>query len=228
MTFPWRFSPFFVTLPRKGIFMQESKDTTVYKTALRGKIMETAMQAFMEHGIRAVKMDDISKELSVSKRTVYEIFGDKEELIYECVMYHDREKQKYLADYANDHHVIDVVMEAYRLKARETHKINPAFYQDILHYPKVEQYIWQERERGRENLRKFMQRGVTEGFFREDINYDIIVHLFDAMGQYIMSNRLLHQYRLEELFVNFFLVALRGVCTEQGAKAIDMEIAKMV
>ncbi|MBQ7513465.1 MAG: TetR/AcrR family transcriptional regulator [Prevotella sp.] len=207
--------------------MQESRDTTAYKSALRGKIMETAIRAFIEHGIRAVKMDDISKKLSVSKRTVYEIFNDKEDLIYECVKYHDQEKQQYLADYAREHHVIDIVMEAYRLKARETHKINPTFYQDIMRYPKVEQYIRKERERGRNDLRKFMQRGVEEGFFRADINYDIIVHLIDAMESHLMNSQLLHQYRLEELFVNFFLVALRGVCTEQGAKAIDLEIAKI-
>ena len=185
------------------------------------------MQAFMEHGIKAVKMDDISKKLSVSKRTVYEIYGDKEELVYECVTHYDQEKQKYLSDYASKHHVIDIVMEAYRLKAQEVHKINPAFYQDIMHYPQVEQYIRQERERVRNDLREFMLRGVTEGFFREDVNYDIIVHLFDAMGQYIVTNRLLQQYRLEELFVNFFMVALRGVCTELGRKTIDAEITKI-
>jgi len=207
--------------------MQESKETTAYKSALRSRIRDAAMQAFMEHGIKAVKMDDISKKLSVSKRTVYEIYGDKEELVYECVTHYDQEKQKYLSDYASKHHVIDIVMEAYRLKAQEVHKINPAFYQDIMHYPQVEQYIRQERERVRNDLQKFMLRGVKEGFFREDVNYDIIVHLFDAMGQYIVTNRLLQQYRLEELFVNFFMVALRGVCTELGRKTIDAEITKI-
>ena len=207
--------------------MQESKETTAYKSALRSRIRDAAMQAFMEHGIKAVKMDDISKKLSVSKRTVYEIYGDKEELVYECVTHYDQEKQKYLSDYASKHHVIDIVMEAYRLKAQEVHKINPAFYQDIMHYPQVEQYIRQERERVRNDLQKFMLRGVKEGFFREDVNYDIIVHLFDAMGQYIVTNRLLQQYRLEKLFVNFFMVALRGVCTELGRKTIDAEITKI-
>lgn len=207
--------------------MQESKETTAYKSALRSRIRDAAMQAFMEHGIKAVKMDDISKKLSVSKRTVYEIYGDKEELVYECVTNYDQEKQKYLSDYASKHHVIDIVMEGYRLKAQEVHKINPAFYQDIMHYPQVEQYISQERERVRNDLQKFMLRGVKEGFFREDVNYDIIVHLFDAMGQYIVTNRLLQQYRLEELFVNFFMVALRGVCTELGRKTIDAEITKI-
>ena len=54
--------------------MQEIKETTAYKKSLKGRIMETAMKAFAERGVKAVKMDDIAQMLSISKRTLYEIY----------------------------------------------------------------------------------------------------------------------------------------------------------
>lgn len=52
-----------------------------YRQELRNKIIDYAMAEFYKRGVKAVKMDEISRGLHVSKRTVYEIFGDKEELL---------------------------------------------------------------------------------------------------------------------------------------------------
>ena len=65
---------FLLSLQQKLILMQEIKETTAYKKALKGRIMETAMKAFAERGVKAVKMDDIAQMLSISKRTLYEIY----------------------------------------------------------------------------------------------------------------------------------------------------------
>ena len=54
--------------------------TNDYRRELKSKIIEYAMNEFRQRGIKAVKMDEISRGLHVSKRTVYEIFGDKEDM----------------------------------------------------------------------------------------------------------------------------------------------------
>ena len=46
------------------------------------RIIEQAMQMFVAQGIRSVRMDDIAQQLGVSKRALYELFGDKEGLLY--------------------------------------------------------------------------------------------------------------------------------------------------
>ena len=46
------------------------------------RIIEQAMQMFVTQGIKSVRMDDIAQQLGVSKRTLYELFGDKEGLLY--------------------------------------------------------------------------------------------------------------------------------------------------
>jgi hypothetical protein len=69
-----------------------------------------------------------------------------------------------------------------------------------------------------------MQRGVDEGFFRPDINYELIVHLFEAIGSYLNSHSLYQQYTSEELFLNMIFVSLRGFCTEKGIRIIDENV----
>ena len=65
--------------------MQETKDISPYKQGLRDVIIDAAIKSFAEKGIRSVKMDDVAAELSISKRTLYEIFDRKEDLLFEGV-----------------------------------------------------------------------------------------------------------------------------------------------
>ena len=74
--------------------MQEKKTITAYKKGLRAVILKAAMKAFTEKGIRAVKMDDIAESLAISKRTMYEIYATKEELLYEGVKTFREDRRK--------------------------------------------------------------------------------------------------------------------------------------
>lgn len=203
--------------------MSVSKETNTYRQQLRVCIMETALKKFTQYGIRAVKMDDIASELSISKRTLYEIFKDKEEVLYESINIYNKRRWQYMAEYVSHgkHNVIDIIMEFYRMKINEVRSVNPVFYTDIVKYPTLVQLIKDNKERARVEYLTFMQRGVREGFLRPDVNYEMIPHMMDAMGLYIVNSKLLDNYTFEELFSNYFLVSLRGLCTEAGLKVIE-------
>lgn len=203
--------------------MSVLKETNAYRQQLKGRIMETALKAFTQQGIRAVKMDAIASELSISKRTLYEIYEDKEHLLFETIKNYDERKRQTLTEYAqqDNHHVLDIILEAYRLKLKEIRSVNPLFYTDILKYPKLAQYIKNNNERARERYTAFMQRGVDEGYLRPDVNYQMIPYMMEAISQYILTSKLLDKYSFEEMFTNYFLVSLRGLCTQRGIKVID-------
>ena len=216
-------------MQRKLILMQDLKEATSYRIALKDRIMEAAMKLFRERGIKAVKMDDIAQQLGISKRTLYEIYEDKEKLLYYCIVTYDRRRHTYMENYSLEgHNVIDVIVEAYRMKLRETRTVNPLFYEDIMKYPQVEQYIKEEHERMREGFVLFMQRGVDEGFLRSEINYQMVPHLLDAVGQYVMNTQMLKKYPADELFDNLFLVSLRGLCTIKGYQLLADAIATKI
>lgn len=207
--------------------MQVLRETTAYRASLRERIIERAMQDFSKHGIRAVKMDTLAKELGISKRTMYEIFEDKESLLFEGIKVYDDRKREYMHSYAEESHdVIDIIMEAYHMKVEEVRAVNPDFYLDLMKYPRLAQYIKEAQQKSREGFLAFMKRGVDDGYFRPDVNYELVPHIFDALGQYILTNSLVQQYSVEELFSNCFLIALRGFCTDKGLHTIDKLMAE--
>lgn len=62
--------------------------------SLRARVVKEASQEFIKKGIKSVRMDDIAALLTISKRTLYEVFNDKEELLYDCVIYLHNKKSK--------------------------------------------------------------------------------------------------------------------------------------
>lgn len=216
------FSRFFVSLQSKYNFMQEIKNFTDYKLQLMDRILNTVIAAVTARGIKAVKMDDVAAELGISKRTLYEIYDDKETVVLEAVKhYHEKRKTALNVYAANNHNVLDVIIHFYEMQIKESKTINPLFYEDIAKYPRIVTYLEKKRQNGRNDFLNFMRRGVEEGLFRDDINYNIITHMFEAQSDYMRNRRLYQQYTFEELFFTMLFVSLRGICTLKGIEQLD-------
>ncbi len=203
--------------------MQEiTKDLTDYRLALKERILETAMAAFGRKGVKAVKMDDIAAALSISKRTLYEIYGDKETLLYEGISKREKQCREHLKTYAEQgHNVMEILQEAYRENNNASRDVCPAFYEDLHRYPKVEQYIRESRAGKRKEVLDFMHLGVQQGFFRPDIDYGLFILLFESLTDTIVREKLLSAHSMDELFFHFFLIPLRGICTDQGLTLVQ-------
>ncbi|MBQ5647977.1 MAG: helix-turn-helix transcriptional regulator, partial [Alistipes sp.] len=51
----------------------------------RAKVIKRAAEMIAELGVKSLRVDDLASDLGISKRTLYEMFGDKEELLYYSV-----------------------------------------------------------------------------------------------------------------------------------------------
>ena len=205
--------------------MQETKEISPYKKGLRNKIITTSMEAFARNGIRHVKMDDVAKDLGISKRTLYEIFDKKEDLLYEGVKYYLGERRTQMELKAQQcKNVMEIILQAYKLKVEEFRQTNPCFYTDLVKYPKVARYLAQQNQQMLTNMTKFIERGIEEGFFRKEVNPELVARLFDALGKYVMEQQLYCLYTIEDIFTNLVFVTIRGICTEKGTEAIKQWI----
>ena len=180
------------------------------------------MKAFAERGVKAVRMDDVAQMLGISKRTLYEIYKDKEELLYQGVVNYDQEAKKSMnAFIGKASSVMDIIIEVYQRRVTRTGTVNPQFYEDIQKYPKVVLYLNNEREHAYDQFIGFMQRGVHEGYFRSDVDYELVAKMFNAINTYVMDQHLLSHHSKQQLFANMLLVPLRGICTEKGLQVIE-------
>lgn len=208
--------------------MQGTKTMTAYRSSLKDKIVDVAMHAFAQRGIRAVKMDDIAQELAISKRTLYELFENKEVLLFEGVKKYKKLKDAEMERLAAEsHNVIDFVLNVYRNRIEDSRKTTPQFYSDIVKYPSIKNYLTQDKEERQNQFLRFMRRGVTEGYFRSDVNYHLVVRMFEALSSYMNDNELYQRYGFEELFSNMVFITLRGFCTLKGIEKLDNSLTAL-
>jgi hypothetical protein len=117
--------------------------------------------------------------------------------------------------------VMAILLTAYQMRLEEANSTNPLFYDDLVKYPRVLRYLNRERKNIREKMMQFFERGAKEGYFRHDVNSELVPLLFDALGRYIQEERLYKKYSVKEIFRGMPLVLLRGLCTEKGIEKLQ-------
>ncbi len=196
---------------------------TIYRQELKGKILVTAMNLFKREGIKRVKMDDIAQALSISKRTLYETYENKEQLLCEGVIYEHQLRQEQLRQFTEQaENEIEVVMEFIRQEIVLLGGVNPLFFSELAKYERVVELLNEEHEQKRLHSMEFVKRGVEKGYFRSDINYDIVTKMSDAVVQHVMMTRMYEEYPLSEIFRNHVDILFRGICTDKGIAVLHL------
>lgn len=217
---------FFVSLHKNSELSINMSEINEYRQELKNKIVNFAMGEFFKRGVKAVKMDEISQGLHVSKRTVYEIFGDKEELLL-CGMKQQQEEvrreiQQYV--YSGNHNVIDIVSYVYKMQMKHSEQVGTLFFEEIHKMPRVLEYMNKAHLQEHEERMRFFEAGVKEGLFRSDINFELMLEIAHVATQEIMHRQMYKDHPMQQIFDNWYLVIIRGFCTERGLKLLNQAI----
>lgn len=206
--------------------MYKGSSQTCYKMELRNRILKAAMTEFLHKGVKSVKMDDIANTLAISKRTLYEIYSNKEELLLEAVRIHEQEFNDHMLQYSLDknHNVMDIIIEFYKKKLLSIADVSPLFLVELRKYKQVVEYLERMNAERHNNALLFFRRGVKEGFFRSDLNFDIILKTSSASVNYAMETQMYKNYSITAIMHNTIFLYLRGICTTKGIKELDAAI----
>ncbi len=189
---------------------------------LRLQISKVALEAFVKNGIRAVTMDEIASLIGISKRTLYELFPDKEALILATLELHHEQHaavlRQVVAKYDN---VIDIILYFYRYTVEELYRVSPLFILDSRRYPNVQKKLKEEKKSKASNTITFFKRGVEEGLLRNDVNFEIAHELLDHQFSLLMQSDLSDKYSFFDVYESIFFTFLRGVATEKGQLMVE-------
>lgn len=167
-------------------FSMEIKQT---QSEVRDRIRDAAGQMFMRLGIRSVSMDDISVSLGMSKKTIYQHFTDKDELVDAIiVMHNERIKEDCLMSKDIATNAVEEVFLTMDRVTSHLGVVNPAVMHDLhkFHFQSFQKFQAIRKEFLFKVTCDNMERGIKEGLYREDINVDI-----------------LSKYRLESMMIAF-------------------------
>jgi len=189
------------------------------------RIRFKADELFMRYGIRSVSMDDIAAELGMSKKTLYQFFADKDELVDAVV---DKELNRGQCDCIDcREHSKDAVDEIFITMeqiAEQFRNMNPMVIYDLekFHATSFQKFLKHKNEFLLEVIRKNMERGIKEELFRPEINIDILskFRLESMMIAFNMAVFPPRKYNLAEVTQEIIEHYLYGLATLKGHKLI--------
>lgn len=202
-----------------AVQMEKSFDMKVQKEP----ILREAFLLFKSKGVVPVKMDDIASRMSMSKRTLYEIFKNKENLILECVIAHQKWNVTLFETESNsEQNVLRQAFEFLHLVMMDYNNTSHRFFEDLKKYPKVQAYIDCVRAEGAVNGKKWLEKGVEQGLFREDVRMDLVVSSVNIISQSLSSRKESGGYSVKTLLNSIIMVILRGIVTSKGLLVLSM------
>lgn len=202
--------------------MSDNEKEASSRAELRERIVVKAVESFTKNGIKSITMDDIAASLGISKRTLYEVFRDKETLLKECILKGQREMTEFLSRVLdNSANVMEVILICYQRSIEDFHNTNKRFFEDIKKYPKIYELMNKYRDRDSDSTIAFFRMGVEQGIFRSDVNFAIVNLLVREQLDLLMNTDVCKEYSFLEVYESIMFTYIRGISTERGAKVLD-------
>lgn len=202
--------------------MNEQTGPLSQRDALRRRVVEVALAAFHARGLRVVTMDDIAHALTMSKRTLYQLFADKEELLIACLGEEERLHRERLHGLSEEtDSVVELLLSDFRLKMQELETVSPEFFRDLSRFPRALRHMEQRHAENARVAVEFLNRGVAQGLLRPEINMEILYDLLTMTFECARDDRFLNRYSPVEVFFHSVFVYFRGCTTLKGAALMD-------
>lgn len=192
---------------------------------LREKILKTSMDLMMRIGPQSVTMDMVARDCGISKRTLYETFPNKHNLISDVIKYNQQQSNaKFVEIFDQASNSFEALMGVYTLAREFIRKTSPVFIADIKRlYPEAfEQYKAQEIDHIL-SLAKIIKRAKDEGLALPGVKCKIAAFIFTNNMKSIhnMQDFPFPEYTAAEVFDGAFLNFMRGIATTRGQEIIE-------
>ncbi len=189
------------------------------------RIIIRSIELFTKSGIRYVTMDQIAGEAGTSKRTLYEIFRDKDDLLQQCI---EKMAERNEAEMEQIIGASNNTIEALYLIGQHAEKkkssVNHLFFEDIEKlYPDLRKLFIKKGRSGEYPISyRILKKGIDEGIFRKEINLEI-VDIFVHEMMKICHNSQLFPENIEtpEIVKNIVIPYFIGISTVRGRELLD-------
>jgi hypothetical protein len=195
-------------------------------------IMMKVRELYMKYGIKSITMDDISSELGISKKTLYQYITDKDDLVGKFIENEISVRHKQICDcFKSEKNAIDELMEISIFMNKLMKEQNPATEHDLKkYYPHHYQKMIKIRREGTFNyIFQNLKKGKAEGLYRDEINEEIISKVYISRVESIHLNDLftVEEFTSLRLFIELLNYHIRGIATEKGILVLNKKLKEL-
>ena len=192
------------------------------------KILLVARQLFSQYGLKSVTMDEIAVETGMSKKTIYQVFKDKKSLVAEVINYEIDRTRTIIQGIIESKELnpIERTIEIHKLIMQIQRTYPPQLERDLQRlYPDI---IAQIQSKVMDNMRRAivdnLRNGIEQGYFRHDLNPDVIAGLQLARSQFYRTRQqmsFLSDYSNEFILKELLKYHLHGICSTKGLEFLQ-------
>jgi len=195
------------------------------------RIIEQARELFIRLGIRSISMDDIAGQIGMSKKTLYQHFEDKDELVELVVAFETNRMQQDCHACANTaENAVEEIFKTMEMVMQHFRNMNPMVLFDMhkFHGKAFAKFMEHKNIFLLDFISTNLKRGISEGYFRQDIKIDILAkfRLESMMLAFNMEAFPPAKYNVAEVTITMIETFLYGLATASGFKLIEQYKAK--
>jgi len=190
---------------------------------MKDKIIQKAADLHFKYGIKNVTMDQLAKELGISKKTIYTYFLSKDDLVEQTADYiFDKiqsEIDKIYSLKLNPYQELFQVKNVIKGMLANT-KITP-YYQLKKYYPEIAEKL---EKRKFDSMMEFLEhninKGIKKGYYKDDLDKEFIKRIYFANVRSINDEELFppDKFDMPQLMDTFLSMFLSGISTKKGRK----------
>jgi AcrR family transcriptional regulator len=177
-------------------------------------ILEKADNLFHKFGIRSISMDEIARELGISKKTIYQFFKDKDDIVYKS------------------EDAIDELIKVSLCLRKNLNRINPSLLFDIQKYHSRSWDLWLDYKNNfiKGYVLKSIERGKREGYFRAEIDAETLATFRIEQVQMSFDDRVFPHTKFDftEVQMALFDHFVHGLLTMKGHKIYEKLIKAQI
>lgn len=194
-------------------------------------LLEQALRLFMRLGVKSMTMDDVATQLRISKKTLYEHFADKNDLVEQVVAVVCRHHRATIeAICQRGLNAIDENQEITRFIVAQIGGVHPSVQFDLQKYHPKAWSILDETERTdihrcvSGNLRK----GVRDGLYREDLDIEVITLLYITRMDATWDGHVFppERFSIPDVLWKHFEYHIRGIASRKGIEYLEKKMKK--
>ncbi len=193
------------------------------------EILSRTFELYHKYAIKSVTMDDVARELGISKKTLYQHVANKSDLV-EMVVRSEMEKaaQKHMSIQQMKLNAIEELFEVSKMMNEHLKRHNPALYYDLRkYYPKFYHEIRKhKREKAYESVLRNLKKGIAEGLYRKEIKVEIIAKLYISRIEQNYEENIfsIEEVTSIEVFNEILIYHLHGICNEKGLEILRKKL----
>lgn len=190
------------------------------------QLIEGAMSIFMRYGIKSVNMDDVARQLGVSKKTLYQYFEDKEDLLSKVVLRHSSDERDSIDGIVSKKlSAIEEMFEIMHWVLSILSKIHPSVKFDLEKYhPQLAATMKLERAQVVHGcILNNLKKGKKEGTYRKDLDAEIITRIYLARIDAFLDPAIFpfDQFKPVDVYKELFQYHIHGIASQKGIEQLE-------